>query len=144
MDWLITPDTQGERRLVMMVMMVVVVVVSVVHLCYVVLPEHWFCAALRTVLCLGIKSVVQVRAVGKLSASRAGVTGQARCHVITVRKDALNLEGHRVYREVFPCKLLLWGSFTTAGSNRSFRLVLLVWHWWWVRNEILTRREDVL
>lgn len=58
-------------------------------------------------MCLEIKPVVQVRAVGKLSVSRAGVSGQARCHVITVRKDAFNLEGHSVYGEVFPCKLLL-------------------------------------
>lgn len=37
--WLITPDTQSERRCDVMMMMVVVVV-SMVHLFYVFLPEH--------------------------------------------------------------------------------------------------------
>ena len=38
-DWLITPDTQSERRCDVM-MVVAVVVVSMVHLFYVFLPEH--------------------------------------------------------------------------------------------------------
>lgn len=60
-------------------------------------------------------------------ASRAWVSGQERWHATTMPKDALILEGHIVYGEIFPCRLLLWDSFTTAGSNRSLTLVLLVW-----------------
>lgn len=127
-DWLITPDTQSERRCDVMMMMVVVVV-SMVHLFYVFLPEHWFYAILRIVICLDIKSVMQVRAMGKLSllASRAWVSGQERWHATTCTKMLFILESHIVYGEIFPCRLLLWDSFTTAGSNRSLTLVLLVW-----------------
>ena len=41
-------------------------------------------------------------------ASRAWVSGQERWNVITMPKDALILDGHSVYGEIFPCRLLLW------------------------------------